>query len=107
MHRLVKYIALFLLLLFCRAMVPDALLLSLHAHGHTEHHSPGDSKQAHVSEKHSHCPVEDLFGAPYHGSVASVDFPAVEHTSTYTVCYSGNWYGTSHATSFLRGPPVA
>ncbi|MBD1397272.1 hypothetical protein H9Q13_08860 [Pontibacter sp. JH31] len=107
MHRFTTYIALFLLLLFTRAMVPDQLLLSLHSHAHTEHsHLAGDQNKAQVDKKHSHCPVEDLFGAPYHGVTEVYTFPELsilpEHTARYTAYQAFD----AHARLALRGPPA-
>jgi len=106
-YRLVNYIALFLLLLFCRVMVPDALLLSLHSHGHTEHSAHADTKQEQLSEKHTHCPVEDLFGAPYQGTITAVHFAPLTHTALYTASYQYQGHTSSLSLSPLRAPPVA
>ncbi|EJF09956.1 MULTISPECIES: hypothetical protein [Pontibacter] len=106
MYRFTTYIALFLLLLFTRAMVPDQLLLSLHSHAHTEHAHPGDQKNAHVEKKHSHCPVEDLFGAPYQSAAIVYTFKAPVMLPEYTARYTHHSAFDSFARLKLRGPPA-
>lgn len=102
-----RHIALLLLLLFCRAMVPDALLLELHAHTHTVHTDHTDADKAQVGMKHKHCEVEDVFGAPFQGSLASLDFEPVVHTTAYVAQYSCSWQTSPLASRYLRGPPLA
>ncbi|SIT88282.1 hypothetical protein [Pontibacter indicus] len=106
MYRFTTYIALFLLLLFTRAMVPDQLLLSLHSHAHTEHSHPGDQKNAHVEKKHTHCSVEDLFGAPYQSASAVYTFRAPIMVAEYAVRYTQYPAFHSFARLSLRGPPT-
>ena len=105
-HRLTSYIALFLLLLFCRVMVPDALLLELHPHTHTAHPEHTDAKHTQIGMKHKHCPVEDLFGAPYQPSFSSVSFTEAPQFTSYTSHFAANWQGRSLLYSQLRAPPV-
>ncbi|WP_347157489.1 hypothetical protein [Pontibacter chitinilyticus] len=108
MHQVQKYIALFLLLLFVRVMVPDALILQLHRHSHTIDKVPSDTKQAQVSAKHTHCPVEELFGAPYQGSCVTVAYQQLTHTSLlYSIQYKRSWHHLLVSCPFLRGPPAA
>ncbi|RAU84393.1 hypothetical protein [Pontibacter arcticus] len=107
MHRYLNYIALTLLLLFTRAMVPDALMLHLHGHEHTVHADACDSHKAQVGKKHNHCPVEDLFGAPYQGSVTYFEPEALTHTQRFNNLYSARYYGNTVLLPHLRGPPVA
>jgi len=105
--RFLRHTALFLLLLFCRAMVPDALLLELHPHTHTVHTDHTDTKKAQVGMKHKHCPVEDVFGAPFQGSLTSVAFKPVVHTAAYAAAHTSNWHGHTPSLQYLRGPPLA
>ncbi|WP_299817858.1 hypothetical protein [uncultured Pontibacter sp.] len=107
MNHYLRHIAVLLLLLFGRVMVPDALLLELHGHTHTIHPEHTDTHKAQVGQKHSHCPVEDLFGAPYQPAANLVAFKPVVHTATYMVHYSSNWHGTTLHNASLRGPPLA
>lgn len=100
-----RYSALFLLLLFARVMTPDALLLQLHAHEHTQEHSHQPGKHE-VSTKHNHCPIDNLFQASFQapeGVVLPVPLVhAVQHGSLVTLA----GYATSPSYSFLRGPPA-
>ncbi|WP_125185432.1 hypothetical protein [Botryobacter ruber] len=107
MQRLKSYIALFLLLLFVRAMVPDVLLLSLHSHEHTTHTTQHDPHKAEIGKKHTHCAVAELFGAPYQPSTGAVELTPVVHTSAYTSTYAGLHQQSSLFTAYLRGPPPA
>lgn len=107
MHRYIRYIALVLLLLFCRAMVPDALIQELHPHTHTVHTDEMDSHKAQIGMKHKHCQVEDVFNSPCQGTALATDFsqpaPAAVHATVHT-------YSQQHSTSalyYLRGPPLA
>lgn len=88
-------------------MVPDALLLELHPHTHTAHPEHTDTHEAQVGLKHKHCPVEDMFGKPFQGSLPPLVFKAVVHRAIYTLHYTGSGYSAPYSTSFLRGPPVA
>jgi hypothetical protein len=106
-YRFTTYIALFLLLLFTRAMVPDQLLLSLHSHAHTEHsHLVGDQNKAHVEKNHSHCPVEDLFGAPYQSATEIFTFKEPSLLPEHTIRHTVNQAFASNARLTLRGPPA-
>ncbi|MFD2513222.1 hypothetical protein ACFSRY_05045 [Pontibacter locisalis] len=107
MHRYLRHIAVFLLLLFFRVMVPDTLLLQLHPHTHTVHTEHSDNHKAQVGQKHKHCPVEDLFGAPFQAAATPADFTPVTHAATYAVHYNSIWLGVALFNTSLRGPPVA
>lgn len=107
MYRYAHYIALALLLLFCRAMVPDALIQELHAHTHTVHTEHTDPHKAQIGMKHKHCQVEDVFNTPYQGTVLSVDFTPVIYNTVYAAVYTYSWQGSNPTLYFLRGPPVA
>nr|WP_255710094.1 hypothetical protein [Pontibacter harenae] len=89
-------------------MIPDVFLLHLHEHAHTDDKlTLTDHKKAQVSEKHTHCPVENLFGAPYQGSLTVVKPPAVAHTAIYNGIYKGDALSTSVCYLRLRGPPLS
>ena len=107
MPRFLRHIALLLLLLFCRAMVPDALLLELHPHTHTVHSDRTDLKKAQVGMKHKHCQVEDVFDTPFQGSQISLDFTPVVHFTAYTASYTDNRLASPLPSQYLRGPPQA
>jgi hypothetical protein len=105
-HRFTTYIALFLLLLFSRAMVPDQLLMNLHGHAHTEHSHPGNQKKAHVEKKHTHCPVEDLFGAPYQRAVQAYTFRAPGMLPEHVARHTHSLAFAAFARLQLRAPPA-
>ena len=107
MHRFISYIALFLLLLFGRAMVPDSLMLRLHNHGHTIHLPQQDQKQPHIEKKHSHCAVEDIFDAPFQPSLQLLTFARFAHTPQHTTGYYAGWQKNFLSHVDLRGPPPA
>ena len=105
MHQLTRYIAILLLLLFTRAMVPDALILELHHHTHTVHTDTTDAHKAQIGQKHKHCPVEDVFEAPFQGTYTSIDFTPATHQTAYNSSYQSHWFSTGNSFSHLRGPP--
>ncbi|MCJ8166155.1 hypothetical protein MKJ04_15010 [Pontibacter sp. E15-1] len=105
--RFSRHIALLLLLLFCRAMVPDALLLELHPHTHTVHTDQTDTKKAQVGLKHRHCQVEDVFGKPFQGSATAPLFIPLTHTTAYITPYLRNRDTSLPPVHYLRGPPLA
>lgn len=107
MARYTHYIALILLLLFCRAMVPDALIQELHPHTHTVHADHTDTHKAQVGLKHKHCQVEDVFSSPYQGTTLSLDFTSITHRAVYAADYTYSWQGNSTSHYYLRGPPAA
>ncbi|WP_345156097.1 hypothetical protein [Pontibacter saemangeumensis] len=104
---MLRHIALLLLLLFCRAMVPDALLLELHPHTHTVHSDSTDLKKAQVGMKHKHCVVEDVFDTPFLGTLTSLYFVPVVHTTAYAASYINSEQGFLLSQQYLRGPPKA
>ncbi|WP_266203453.1 hypothetical protein [Pontibacter kalidii] len=107
MHRYIQHIALALLLLFSRAMVPDELIQELHPHTHTVHTDHSDTHEAQVGMKHKHCTVEDVFNTPYQGAALSLSFTNITHTAVYADAYTCSWQGSKPALYYLRGPPVA
>ncbi|GHA65865.1 hypothetical protein [Pontibacter akesuensis] len=107
MARYTHYIALTLLLLFCRAMVPDALIQELHPHTHTVHTDHTDTHKAQIGLKHKHCQVEDIFSSPYQGTALSLDFTSITHHAAHAAAYTCGWQGNSIFSYHLRGPPAA
>ncbi|TXK51946.1 hypothetical protein FVR03_02355 [Pontibacter qinzhouensis] len=106
MQQVKSYIALFLLLLFVRVLLPDGLLLSLHTHEHTSHEVPCDAHKAQVDKKHTHCDIEDLFGAPFQPGVVAVEFLPLIHASTQPGSQAANWQRCAVSHAYLRGPPL-
>ncbi|UOG72955.1 hypothetical protein MTX78_12535 [Hymenobacter tibetensis] len=70
-----------LLLLLLRVLAPEATLLRLHFHQHTEKepallHADESARKAVLSSQHQHCHVEEFYNAP---------FQAVEPTSVEAI----------------------
>ncbi len=103
-----------LLLAFARVLVPDALVLALHRHAHTEQEAAHDAGSGWkgktvVAEKHSHCPTDHLFNVP------ALPAPAFEFGVVVPVRYArpvpealaGVWAARLVRTLCLRGPPTS
>jgi hypothetical protein len=101
-----RYIACFLLVVFARVLVPDALILKLHAHTHTEHALEQDEHHPKLEQAHSHCPVENVFQAPFQLLPASPEISALIHSDAYSAKLSPIRDFSFPATVTLRGPPV-
>ncbi len=106
MLRLQPYIASFLLLLFCQVMVPEAALLALHDHEHTEAHDEQLPDAEHTVEKaHQHCKVKE------YGPTDLISFPRLEvpftapPISTRISGFTFAWKFTYPNNIDLRGPP--
>ncbi|NEM96541.1 hypothetical protein [Pontibacter burrus] len=106
MYRISHYIAILLLLLFTRVMVPDALILELHAHTHTVHAEHTDTHKAHVGQKHTHCPVEDLFDASFQGTAVHLEVLQPSYSSVYKITSPSTPHNKQPAHFLQRGPPV-
>ncbi len=104
---MLRHIAIILLLLFFRVMIPDTLLVQLHPHTHTVHTEQTDTHKAQIGLKHKHCSVEELFGAPYQLANGAIDFNTVTHFTKYTASYHNNWQTSPIRNTTLRGPPLA
>ncbi len=111
MNILQRHIALFLLLLFVRVLVPDGFMLVLHNHAHTAHDATELVKlhpdAAKVDTAHLHCPIEKLFGAPYQASFCLYDLTQLTHTATYAEAGTATSQRLPLTQAYLRGPPVA
>ncbi|KAA9331453.1 hypothetical protein F0P96_14510 [Hymenobacter busanensis] len=109
MHTLRSRLALVLLACFMRVLVPEAWILALHQHQHTEREvaHEGRGAKALLTEKHQHCGVDHLFNTPFQPAPEVVFTPA-HRTYASVVAPSGQsvWNGTERATLHLRGPPT-
>jgi hypothetical protein len=95
-----------LLLLFLRVMVPDKVLVALHAHAHTEH-KPHDENRPHIDKKHTHCPTAELFNTPFQPSETWVVFTApIPIIDSYQAGYAFLWKFSYPHTASPRGPPA-
>lgn len=106
MNQFKNYIALFLLLLFVRVLLPEQELLKLHSHDHTEHVQDKKGTDFKLDIKHQHCQIDKLFNAPY-TPAAKVQLVAIDLilTDTYSANYSFIWKFTFPNNTDLRGPP--
>lgn len=106
--------AVFLLLCFVRVLLPEASLLALHPHQHTEkeptHQAAfGTAKgKALLSKKHKHCHEEQLFNAPFQPSAALL-FVAPQPQAAVGILKpfaASVWAEATAAQRCLRGPPA-
>ncbi|WP_210462396.1 hypothetical protein [Rufibacter roseolus] len=96
-----------LLLLFMRVMVPEKVLVALHAHAHSED-KPHDENRPHIDKKHTHCPTAELFNTPFQPSETIVELTApIPLVDSYQDGYAFIWKFSYPHTASPRGPPVA
>ncbi len=107
-----RHISLVLLLAFTRVLVPDAAVLALHPHAHTEREAAHDAGSALkgktvVAEKHTHCPTDHLFNAPALPAPAFVwgMVVPVRYAQPESVALASVWAARLVTTRCLRGPP--
>lgn len=114
MQALRSHLALLLLLCLTRTLVPEALILALHAHEHTTE-EPAQAPafrhkgKALVSSQHRHCPVETLYDVPFLPGA-----PVVVPTPVARPCFATAPVPTVATAPWLarrptqpRGPPAA
>jgi hypothetical protein len=98
-----------LLLCFVRVLLPEATVLALHRHAHTEKEAAhvGKGYKALLTAKHQHCPVDHLFDVPFQPAPELVLTPVV-HTYAPLKWAHGQsvWEHTAPRASYLRGPPA-
>ncbi|GGK88960.1 hypothetical protein ACD591_18725 [Rufibacter glacialis] len=95
-----------MLLLFMRVMVPEKVLVALHAHAHSEDR-PHDENRPHIDKKHTHCPTAELFDTPFQASETEVAFLApVPWIDSYRPGYAFIWKFSYPHTASPRGPPA-
>ena len=108
-----KIIAWGLIALLIRVWMPEAAMLRLHAHQHTEDApvltlSVKSGNKAVFSVKHQHCHVEQLYDAPFQPALpVSLDGP-VRVVAYAKYCPQAPVCRASHLLdgASLRGPPV-
>lgn len=106
MNPITRYSAIFLLLLFVRVMVPDAVLLGMHHHAHTEHTDTAAEVQAKVEKEHTHCPVDKLFDSPFQGSFQVAIITPVALQKDHKSLLVASWPSLNIDLKKQRGPPV-
>ncbi len=102
-----------MLLLFClvRVQLPEAWVLLLHPHQHTEHEEtqrPGWAKgKALIGQQHQHCHAEQLFDAPFQAAApvrVPVRLSAPRYLALRVPATLSNSAVALRGTA-LRGPP--
>ena len=107
MYSCQQYISCFLLLLFGRILTPDRTVLAWHPHEHTEDAPEKINTGFELSKKHTHCPTDNLFNAPFApASPALVKAPLPAFTDTYAANQVCVWKFTFPNNTDLRGPPA-
>ena len=104
MHALRNYISYFLLLLFCRVLAPENVVLALHSHEHTQHEH--DENVTHIDVKHTHCQVDSLFDAPFQPVTQHFVFARPLTFAAHEFVYQSVWKFTFPNNVCLRGPPA-
>ena len=108
MYQFKNYIAFFLLLLFVRVLVPETMVLALHAHEHTQDVQEKNDTGFKLDKKHSHCHTDDFFHTPYSPAPATQAFASIiTFTDNYSANHSFIWKFTFPNNTELRGPPTA
>lgn len=116
MRALRSYIALLLLLCLTRTLAPEAWILALHAHEHTDDKAatavvaaPRLKGKPVLGTKHQHCEVEDFYNVPL-----LLALPVVAPQPVVRACFAtapvptvatAPWIARQPAQ--LRGPPAA
>ncbi|MGY2132432.1 hypothetical protein ACW9KT_09400 [Hymenobacter sp. HD11105] len=113
MHKGRKIVAWWLLLLLVRVLTPEATVLLLHFHEHTQEASSGPAvaksrTQTELSPEHKHCHAEQLYNTPFQpGLPVSAPAPLrLYRYATYRplapVCRASHLLDGAS----LRGPPA-
>ena len=105
--------AFFLLLCFVRVLLPEASILALHPHQHTQEPAPQEAPghvrgKALASKQHKHCHEEQLFNVPFQPS-APLQFVAPRPRSVVGILRpfaASVWAEATAAQRCLRGPPA-
>lgn len=108
MYQLRNYIALFLLLLFVRVIVPETAVLALHTHEHTQDNPEKINTGLKLDKKHTHCHTDELYDSPFSPvwAIITYNLPAM-FPQTYVAFHGFVWKFTFPNNTELRGPPVA
>ncbi|MBD2769239.1 hypothetical protein IC235_15210 [Hymenobacter sp. BT664] len=114
MHALRSHIALLLLLCLTRTLLPEAWVLALHAHEHTNKEPAQTPAFRHkgkalASTQHKHCQVESLYNVPFLPSAPVVaPLPATRpRFATVPVPTVAIAPRITRGPAQPRGPPVA
>lgn len=111
MRTLRSRLAYLLLLCFTRVLLPDAWVLAMHQHEHTQEEPAQASRfdktqaKALLTAKHQHCQTDHFYHVPFY-PVPPLELPfVVRYADTEVV---GGILAEAHCasrTAYLRGPP--
>lgn len=111
MRTLRSRLAYLLLLCFTRVLLPDAWVLALHSHEHTQEepaqasHRDKTQAKALLTAKHQHCQTDHFYHVPFYPAPPLVLPVAVFYAAAPAV---GGFLAEAHRasqTAHLRGPP--
>ncbi|QNF32433.1 hypothetical protein HUW51_06705 [Adhaeribacter swui] len=96
-----------MLLLFCRIIIPDEMVLALHRHQHTTHKPISKNITAKLEQKHIHCPTDHLFNSLFYFTQTPFRAQIVSSVTIYQAVITSVWKFTFPNNQAYRGPPVA
>lgn len=96
----------FMSLLFIRIIIPDKLVLELHAHHHTTDQYASGDDAVKLEQKHTHCPTEYLFNSPFYFTQTILPVQLVSYQRSYQATFASVWKFTLPNKEQFRGPPV-
>jgi hypothetical protein len=108
------YLALLLLLCLGRTLLPEAWVITWHAHAHTTDEPAFAAKSREAGRllfttQHQHCHAEQFYNVPFAlGSIMVLPQPRVRQL--YSAWRVARWLGCPQLAALraqLRGPPVA
>ncbi|MFD3003478.1 hypothetical protein ACFS7Z_24180 [Pontibacter toksunensis] len=99
-----SYIATLLLVLFCRVLAPEAAILALHQHEHTDDTFTSETT---IGKAHLHCDVADFCNSEFALPAFSSGLVTAPKPGLFVSPYSFAWKFTFPNNTYLRGPPIA
>jgi hypothetical protein len=103
-----RVIALLLLVLLLRVLLPDSLILALHRHTHTtekrlDHHFGKEQ----IDSQHIHCETDHLFHNSFYALPTALELPVcIDHQTAYQGHFLAVCKFAFPNNIRLRGPPV-
>ncbi|RYU78928.1 hypothetical protein [Hymenobacter persicinus] len=103
-----SHLAVLLLLCFVRVLLPDALILALHAHKHTEQEPSRELKTAKaiLTAKHQHCQTDHFCTLPFQVAPLLEFGVAAAYYQPHSIRPFVAWGKASAPAALLRGPPA-
>jgi hypothetical protein len=106
MFRFKTYIAIFLLLLFVRVLIPETAALAMHTHEHTQDEHGKTEAGFKLDKKHNHCHTDHFYNVPFVPAFTAVpEVISLTFTDTYSADHAFIWKFTFPNNTDLRGPP--